>query len=943
MPPVGHNRRVATTPSLELVGRDDELAFLTDFVRRLGERPGAVLVRGEPGIGKTALWREAIAIAEREGVRVLAARCAEAEMPIPLGTVTDLLDPVFPKIADALAEPQRHVLSAALGLETDGRGRPDRLALPRALVAAFRALAEAAPVLVAVDDVQWLDPASARTLAFAARRTGDAPIGALATLRGGPDERDPLGLADAFEGRFSELALGPLTPDALQRLVRERFDVRIPRSELAAVHAASGGNPMFALEFARAARLHGADWRALPMPSSLQELVGDRIRALPESSRPVLELVAVVERPTLPLVARVLGGVPATEVLLGDAVAAGAIAVGADGVLRFTHPLLGSAVYAEISLHRRRALHLQVAELVDDLEERARHLALATSEPAESVADVVEQAAEAAAERGAPDAAAIFAAEALRLTPKADEPVRIRRTFACAGLLMEAGDLHEARARIEPYLESGVSPEVRAQALLFRGETEHQDRQLMMSCFREAVEVSPDPRVRCQALLRHAHHGGWVSADARIAADAAREAHRIAVELGDEALTATAAAALAYFEGGRGRRADVPGDEDLLAAERLTRMAPWNITPAISVGSRLLWAGHLEEARTVLVHERDELVRRGLLLRLPLLLLLALADVEWRAGRWEAAAGHAAEASEILDDAMPGGAVVVYYARLLLEGSRGRVEEARRLAEEGLRLAELRSDRVNPLRLRWALGHVELSRGDADSAGEALAGLRDDLEASGIAEPGWQPILPDVTEMLVLRGRLDEAEDVLQQLGAQAAALQHRWATPVALRCRALLLLAREQADEAADAAERAAGELEELGFPLDAARAHLVAGMARRRAGQRLLAAEALGCAVEIFTGLGAPIWLDRAEAELRRARPRPRRDRELTNAERRVAGLVVEGRTNREVAAELFVTNATVEAHLTRIYRKLGVRSRTELARAVTEGVVRLEPERG
>jgi DNA-binding CsgD family transcriptional regulator len=194
-------------------------------------------------------------------------------------------------------------------------------------------------------------------------------------------------------------------------------------------------------------------------------------------------------------------------------------------------------------------------------------------------------------------------------------------------------------------------------------------------------------------------------------------------------------------------------------------------------------------------------------------------------------------------------------------------------------------------------------------------------------------------EMLVLRGRLDEAEDALRQLETQASTLQHRWATPVALRCRALLLLGRERADEAAEAAGRAAAELGELGFPLDAARAHFAAGTARRRAGQRLRAAEALGRAVEILTELDAPIWLERAEAELRRASPRPRRDRELTNAERRVAALVAAGHTNREVAAEQFTTVATVEAHLTRVYRKLGIRSRTELARLVADGAVTLD----
>ena len=198
---VGHNRWVATTPSLALVGREEELARLEAFVAQLGAGPRALLLRGEPGIGKTALWREAVTAAERGGARVLVTRCAEAEMPIPLGAVSDLVDPAFEDVADSLAEPQRHVLAAALGLETDGRARPDRLALPRALVAALRALAAERPLLLAVDDVQWLDAASVRTLSFALRRVADAPIGVLATLRGDHDAHDPLGLADRLRCR----------------------------------------------------------------------------------------------------------------------------------------------------------------------------------------------------------------------------------------------------------------------------------------------------------------------------------------------------------------------------------------------------------------------------------------------------------------------------------------------------------------------------------------------------------------------------------------------------------------------------------------------------------------------------------------------------------------------------------------------------------------------
>ena len=931
---------MGTIPSFELVGRAQELARLGEFVERLRARSGAVLVRGEPGIGKTVLWREAVAAAEREGFRVLVARCAEAEMPIPLGAVSDLLDPAFEEVADALAEPQRRALATALGIATDARGRPDRLALPRALVAAFRALAAEAPLLVAVDDVQWLDAASARVLAFASRRTGGAPIGVLATLRGGPEEREPLGLADAFDpGAFAEIPLAPLSFGAMQHLVRGRFGLRIPRSKLAAVHAASGGNPMFALEFARVAEREDAKLRAqLPVPSSLQELVRERIRSFPERTRPLLELVAAIERPTQALLAKAFGGLSA-ELLADEAVSAGAISVGGDDIVRFTHPLLGSTVYFEMSAARRRSLHREAAGLVDTLEQQARHLALATVEPDQGIADTVERAATTAAERGAPDAAAALAAEAVRLTPLDDELARVRRTFVGAGFLLESGDVRGARARVEPLLDPIVPAAVRAQALMLRAETEHEDRTRLRAFLREAIDIAPDPRVRCQAWIRYAQHGGWVSGDARTAAESAREALRIAVELDNRALIAASGAALAYYEAGRGRWELEVDEAELVGAERLLRTAPWQVTPAISVGARLLWAGELDRARDVLRREHDELVQQGSMLKLPLVLQITLVDLEWRAGRWAAAEAYVEEARAILEDALPGGAHVLSYARLLVAGSFGRVDEARSLAAEALRFSELRDDRLSPLRIRWALGHVELAHGDAAAAWQTLEGMPEALDLFGIAEPGWQPVLPDVVETLVGLGRLDEAEAVLQQLETQAAALRHRWAAPAALRCRALLLLARERSDDAADAAERAAGEFEELGFPLDCARALIAAGAAKRRAGQRRRAADSLRRAIEILTVLGAPLWLERAEDELRRASPRPRSDRELTSAERGVAALVAKGQTNREVAAQLFTTVATVEAHLTRIYRKLGVRSRTQLARAVADSLIRLE----
>ena len=714
---------MAVTPSFELVGRGREHARLVAFAGRVREGSAALLIRGEPGIGKTILWREAVAAAEREGNRVLVARCAEAEMPISLGAVSDLLDPVFAEISDELVEPQRRALAAALGTETGPGARPDRLTLLRGLVAALRALAADAPLLLAIDDVQWLDPASARVLSFAVRRIGEEPIGVLATLRGDAETRDPLGLADAFQpGTFAEITVGPLGIGHLQRLLHQRFDVRLPRSTVSAVHAASRGNPMFALEFARAAEREPADLRAqLPVPSSLEELVSERVKALPAETRPLLELVSAIERPTP---ASLEQGLEEADVdaLVDEAVSAGAIVVGNDGVVRFTHPLLGAAVYFGMSPGRRRALHLHVAGLIDDLEQQARHLALATTSPDEEIADVVDRAAEAAAARGAPDAAALLAAEAVRLTPLDDEAARVRRTFTGAGYLMEAGDVPDARARIEPLLEPGLPPAVRSQALVFRAETEHQDRPMIRAYLQEAIDIAPDPRVRWQALMRYAQQGGWISGDLSTAVESAREALRIAGELGDPAMIAATTAALAYYETFGGHREIEFGVAELARSEHLPRAAPWQITPAISVGARLLWAGELDRAREVLRREYDTLVRQGRMLMLPLHIMGALSDVEWRAGHWAEAEVYADEARAILEDALPGGAHVLACPQVIVAVSLGRADEARELGEVNLRTAERYED-VNVLSLRWALGHVALASGDPAAAAEELGGL----------------------------------------------------------------------------------------------------------------------------------------------------------------------------------------------------------------------------
>jgi DNA-binding NarL/FixJ family response regulator len=916
-----------------LVGRQSELERLRAFAASLRTGPGAALVRGEAGIGKTLLWRSAVAEAEEAGVRVLRTACAEIELPIAFGALADLLEVAAGEVEDRLAAPQRRALAVALGRE-DAEMRPDRLALARSVLATLSLLAERGPLLVAIDDVQWLDPASRRALVYALRRLPAAPVGVLATLRGGKRAVDPLALAALHPPeRLVEQTLGGLSAGATGHLVHARLGRHLTRPTLARIQRASGGNPMFALELARAVAAGGAGATArLEVPSSLDELVRGRAAALPAELAPLLELAAALERPTPALLGRCLGGVERAEELLDAAARADVLRLDADGLVRFTHPLLASAVYYGLPLARRRALHRTLAERVEAIEDRDRHAALATAGADAATASLVEEAAHAAAARGALDAAAGLADEAVRLTPPELEADRHRRVLHGAAQLVEIGEFQAARDRIEPLLGGEVPAAVRAEALLLRADAEIADRLRLVELLREALEAAAgEPWLRWQALIRLAQHAGWVSGDTRIAVEKSREALEVAIELDEAALVEASAEPLALFEAAREGR---PGPAPQRACSRRTpvpRLPWWQFTPRLAAGCRLMWAGELDDARRTLAAEHDELTNSGR--DAPAgFVLVTLSELEWRAGRWAEAAALADDATSRLGDLNP-----TAFVRLLAGASAGRVDEARAIAAGVLAYCETADDREHEPRTRWALGLLELSRGDPERALAELSRAAEMLDGAGIREPGCVPLAPDLVECLVSLGRLEQARGALERLESDAAALEHRWARPAARRARALLLLARGEAGEAAALAEAAADESGSAGFPFDRARALLAAGEARRRLGERRLAAGRIGAASEIFERLGASLWLERAGRELRRASPRPSREPGLlTAAESRVAGLVAAGHTNKQVAAELFTTVSTVEAHLTRIYRKLGIRSRSELARRVAGGTL-------
>ena len=453
--------------ALEVVGRDSEIGSVHAFLAAVPEGPIALLVEGEIGIGKTTLWREGVAAATADlGERaVLACRPVEAEITLPFAALGDLLEGVSEEVLARLPEPQREALEVALlRAETRPGGLQGR-AVALGVLGVMRLLAEDSPLVVAIDDVQWLDAPSADALAFAARRLRAESIGLLLARRTETGAGVPLGLEAALgSGRVTRLQVGPLDLQALDRLLRARLDRQFLRPALAELLRVSGGNPFYALELAMALLARDVSLspgEQLPVPVTLNELVRERLAELPPAAREAALVVSALSRPTVELVAAAGGGDGATA--LEQAAVAGVVEV-VDGRVRFSHPLLASVVYADAPPSQRRALHARLAEIVDDADERALHLALAATGPDTHVAAAVEEAARRARSRGAPQAAAELWERARRLTPPDDDD-EWRRAIEAGECHLEAGDTERAGVLLEDVVASLPAGHARAIAL----------------------------------------------------------------------------------------------------------------------------------------------------------------------------------------------------------------------------------------------------------------------------------------------------------------------------------------------------------------------------------------------------------------------------------------------------------------------------------------------
>ncbi|HYI21750.1 MAG TPA: AAA family ATPase, partial [Candidatus Limnocylindrales bacterium] len=528
------------------IGRDGELHELAGFLAAADGRPGAMLLVGPEGMGKSTLWEVALADARDRDYLVLEARPVEAETGLSFSALSDLLAPILDSVLPALPEPQRDALEAALLLRPSSEALDPR-AIGSAALSALRAAAAARRLLIAIDNIQWLDPASATTLAFALRRLRDENIGGLFAARGAVEDRIVRTWSGLMPTRV--LSIGPLSLGATHALVFDRLGAVMPRPLLHRLHDLGRGNPFYTLELTRAwqaGTFHLAEAEALP--PALADLLGSRIASLPARTRRVLALASQMSRPTLATLDRAVGGDSAER--LDRGVAARVVEIDGDEV-RFAHPLLAASAYAAIPSAERRQLHELLATVVSDGEERARHLAIATTGPDSEVAAIVERAAEEAFRRGAPSSAAALMSEAARLTPPDTVEERRRRVLAEAEYRFEAGETDRAEVLVGPLIsESAPGPE-RARLIARQARFRHfgDDISGSVELLRTALaEAGDDPR-----LLIEIEEGlVWglllIRSDVEGAATHARSAVANAERLGDDAALAEALAALAMAD-----------------------------------------------------------------------------------------------------------------------------------------------------------------------------------------------------------------------------------------------------------------------------------------------------------------------------------------------------------------------------------------------------------
>lgn len=896
-----------------LVGREAEALAIAAFLDRVPSGPVGLSIEGDPGIGKTTLWLEAVRQAESRGYRVLRARPAEQEEQLSFAALGDLLRDVMAEVEGSLPEPQRDALRAALLLDA-GEATADPRTTATGLMSVLVAVAEHGPVVIAIDDAQWVDRASQRALAFSFRRLPGS-TGVIAARRPAPGV-DSLDLTAAIgQPDVAQIHLAAMPDDGLRRLIAAEAPGLTPPG-LTRVVDAAGGNPFHAIEIARTVGQADAPLRgSLPIPASLGALVRERLDRLSEPARAAATAVALSFRPTRATVRLALDPDADVDAALLEAEEVGVLAWDADR-LRFSHPLLGAALHDALSTGRRRALHGRLSRTVDDPLERAHHLVGSDVGRNEDAARSIELGASVAERRGAVDAAAGLYLAARERTPEADGDGQARRALGAARTSFKAGDLLSARRLAEEALGGTADAQIRAGALLlltsiasYAGTIEER-----IAAHEAALaEAEGDTDLRAQVLSI----GARLTVDPWRAMQQAQEAVRLLRTAGDHERLAQALINQVMASAVLGLGAPRALLEEVVALEAAAPRR--RVDP-------LVWFHWMDDVAATTQRfdiqvrlardEGDEFAVAEL--------AEFMAMIEFRAGHWESAEVRLEAACLKLQELEPRGPLLASFAdRSVVDAHRGRMERARGTLQAAL------NGPVPPERF-WAavclsaLGAVEFLAGDLRAADQAWTAMRQSAVSVGWIEFPEDRSEPDHVEALLALGELARAREVLTHLEWRGRTIPRYWIDATLPRARALVMAAEGRLADALEAIENAPLV---SALPFERARMLMVKGQLERRANRKLRARESLEAARLAFEDLGSPPWIDRAARELGRLGLRHGARDELTAMERRIAELAATGLTNREVADAASVSPKTVEANLARAYDKLGIRSRAEL----------------
>lgn len=914
---------------LQLISRDAELSAVDALLGAVPSGTSVLILEGDAGIGKSTVWRAGIERARGRGFRVLSAHPVASESAAAYSSLAELLAGVDTGVLDELPAPQRlaidRLLSRAPESGDDTRARTDQRAVAAAVRSVLEGLARSAPVLVAIDDAQWLDPPTAVVLASVARRASGA-IGFLVTLRAGDGDRTDLMLEPSRPERLHRAQVHPMSVGALHAMISHQLGQSLTRPKMAWVHEVSAGNPFYALELARALSQDTSGPGALP--ATLAELVRARISGLPDHTRDALLAVACLAAPTVDMVARAIGdNVEWAVAALEEAERHGVVEITGYRVA-FTHPLLARGVYAEASPDERRWMHRRLADIVENPESRARHRALATEIADEDTIRALDDAAESAHLRGAPAAAA----ELLDMARVrgGGTPERTLRAAACH---FEAGDTARARELLEGIISEMEPGALRARALHLMGlvrlwSNSSAEAAPLLTRAVDEPGVSPDRRVQMLVMLAFTEFN---AGRADRAVQCAESAVAQAEALGRADLRGQARPMLAmlrFLLGGGLDPTELDGDLDFDEPAEM----PLAARPRTLRALLLLWTGRLDEAAEQLAAITQRCVDRGDESERSFL--------DFHLGQLNVWRADLAEAERVAEDSVERalqshGDLPLFIAlivRVMVSAHLGREDQTRRFAAQAHTVGQRCESSRLGVWLLANLGFLELSLGDHRAAVNTLAPAVEGWSAlPESTELVTAPFVPDAAEALVGIGRLDEAERLVDALEGNGRRLDRPWMLAVGARCRALLLAARGDLPGAAAAGERALAEHPRLPMPLELARTQLVVGRLQHRRRQYDEATETVSAALAAFERIGAQLWAGQARAELDALTDR-QTAAGLAESERRFADLAVQGMTNREIAATLFVSEKTVEANLSRIYRRLGIRSRSELARVLS-----------